>query len=196
MKKKIILLGVLGEKFGQTHFLSVKSVGETVRALTANFPDFEKFITRSTEDNVGYKVLIGNKETEKDEELLYPIGKVDTITISPVISGSGAALRIIAGVALVAAGAIISYFGGGVVGGPLIAIGIGLIVGGVVQLLTPVPKISGPEEKEANRPSRFFNGPVNTTAQGQPVPVFYGEGIVGGAVISAGISVEDMPLNE
>lgn len=193
MKKKIILLGVLGEKFGQTHFLSVKSVGETVRALTANFPDFEKFIVRSTEDNVGYHVLIGDKDTEKDEELLYPLGKADTITISPVIAGSAATLRIIAGAVLIVAGVILSETGIGTV---LIAVGVGLIVGGVVQLLTPVPKISGPEEKEANRPSKFFNGPVNTTAQGQPVAILYGEGIIGGAVISAGISVEDMPLNE
>ena len=36
-----------------------------------------------------------------------------------------------------------------------------------------------------------FNGPVNTTAQGNPVPVIYGEMIVGSATISAGIYSED-----
>lgn len=199
MKKTITLLGSLGEKFGRTHFLNVNSVGETIRAMQANFPDFERYITRSTEDNVGYQVLIGDKETEKDEELLYPLGQQGSITIAPVVAGSGATLRIIAGVVLIAVGAIIGVATGwtgvgAAVGAALIGAGIGLVLGGVVQLLTPVPKIEGPQEKDANKPSTFFNGPVNTTAQGQPVPILYGEGIIGGAIISAGISVEDVPL--
>ena len=33
----------------------------------------------------------------------------------------------------------------------------------------------------------LFNGPVNTTQQGLPVPIAYGELVVGGAVISASI---------
>lgn len=195
MKKKIILLGELGEKFGRNHFLSVKTVGETVRALSANFPGFEKYLLRSSQENVGFQVLIGNKETEKDQELLYPLGARDTITIAPVVAGSGAVLRIIVGVVLIAAGAVVSFYGAPEIGGPMIGLGISLVVGGVVQLLTPVPKIDGPKEKEANRPSYFFNGPVNTTAQGQPVPIFYGQGIIGGAIISAGISVEDIPID-
>lgn len=199
MKKKIILLGSLGEKYGRTHLLNVNSVGESIRALQANFPDFERYITRSTEDNVGYQVLVGDKETEKDEELLYPLGEKGTITIAPVVSGSGAVVRIIAGVVLIAVGAVVGYIAGwtgvgAVVAGALISTGIGLVLGGVVQLLTPVPKIDGPQEKEENRPSTFFNGPVNTTAQGQPVAIFYGEGIIGGAIISAGVSVEDVPI--
>ena len=42
--------------------------------------------------------------------------------------------------------------------------------------------------------SYTFSGPVNTTAQGQPVPVGYGRLIVGGAVISAGITTEEIPI--
>ena len=43
-------------------------------------------------------------------------------------------------------------------------------------------------------PSYIFNGPVNTMAQGHPVPIGYGEMIVGSAVISAGISVDESPF--
>ncbi|HCW20974.1 MAG TPA: phage tail protein, partial [Achromobacter sp.] len=42
-----------------------------------------------------------------------------------------------------------------------------------------------------NGASYNFNGPVNTSAQGIPVPVLYGRMIVGSAVISAGIYAED-----
>jgi predicted phage tail protein len=65
-----------------------------------------------------------------------------------------------------------------------------MIIGGVIQLLTPVPKGSA-ANTAANAPSYVFNGAVNTQAQGNPVPLLYGRMIVGSAVISAGISAED-----
>jgi predicted phage tail protein len=39
--------------------------------------------------------------------------------------------------------------------------------------------------------SYAFNGPVNMQAQGNPVPVAYGETWTGSAVISGGIFSED-----
>jgi len=65
-----------------------------------------------------------------------------------------------------------------------------MILGGVVQLLTPIPKGSA-ANTAANAPSYVFNGAVNTQAQGNPVPLLYGRMIVGSAVISAGIKAED-----
>ena len=43
------------------------------------------------------------------------------------------------------------------------------------------------ENEKLNTPSYLFNGAVNTTAQGHPVPIGYGRLIVGSAVISASI---------
>lgn len=42
-----------------------------------------------------------------------------------------------------------------------------------------------------NKPSYAFGGPVNSTAQGNPVGVLYGKRRIGGAVISAGIYADD-----
>ena len=47
-------------------------------------------------------------------------------------------------------------------------------------------------EKPENTPSTYFDGAVNTTAQGHPVPIGYGKLIVGSAVISAGLTVEEV----
>jgi hypothetical protein len=79
----------------------------------------------------------------------------------------------------------------GAVGNALIGMGVSMIVGGVVQLLTPMPK--GPKNTDSpdNKPSYVFTGAVNTQAQGNPVPLLYGRMIVGSAVISAGINAED-----
>ncbi|WP_240600504.1 hypothetical protein [Solilutibacter silvestris] len=66
-----------------------------------------------------------------------------------------------------------------------------MIVGGVTQLLSPQPKLKKPSERADNTPSYNFSGPVNTSAQGHPVPLLYGEMIVGSAVASAGINIKD-----
>lgn len=108
-------------------------------------------------------------------------------------SKNGGVLSVIVGAVLVFIGFAISGFSFGTltpVGALFVSAGIAMIAGGVVQLLTPVPK--GTKNKSvANEPSYSFNGAVNTQAQGNPVPLLYGRMIVGSAVISAGINAED-----
>jgi predicted phage tail protein len=65
--------------------------------------------------------------------------------------------------------------------------GIGLVLGGVAQLLTPTPKIS--KDEGDPRKSFSFSGIQNTNRAGVPVPVVYGETLVGSVVISAGIDI-------
>ena len=75
-----------------------------------------------------------------------------------------------------------------------LTIGASLVLGGISQLLVPVPKVSGPQERPENKPSYLFNGAVNTTEQGQPIPLLYGELIVGSAVVSAGLTDKEIPI--
>jgi len=85
------------------------------------------------------------------------------------------------------------------------AIGASLILGGVAQLLSPTPQLAqiGPasmtpgagstttEGTELDpQESYSFSGIQNTSRQGTPCPVVYGETIVGSVVISAGIDVD------
>jgi predicted phage tail protein len=67
-------------------------------------------------------------------------------------------------------------------------------LGGVAQMLAPQPASNEPSERPENQPSYTFNGAVNTTAQGQPVPLGYGRLVVGSAVISAGIDVDQVAI--
>ena len=68
-------------------------------------------------------------------------------------------------------------------------IGIALVLNGVASLLAPTPP--KPKERPEDIGSYGFDGPANTTRQGVPIPVCYGQLIVGGAVISSGIEPED-----
>jgi predicted phage tail protein len=66
--------------------------------------------------------------------------------------------------------------------------GLGLAIGGVAQLLTPTPKIAqGADNQDDPRKSYSFSGIQNTSRAGTPVPIVYGETVVGSVVISAGI---------
>ena len=199
--KTVILNGELGKRFGKRHRLDVSTAGEAIRALVANFPAIERHLVDT--QGVGYRVKLHKAPLTDIKELHQPVGG-DTITVTPVIAGAGRGLgQILLGAALIAA----SFFIPGLpimagvlnttavaIGNAVFYAGVSLALGGVAQMLSPAPKTNEPQERPENRPSYIFNGPVNTTSQGQPVPVGYGRLIVGGAVISAGISTEEIPV--
>jgi len=72
------------------------------------------------------------------------------------------------------------------------AIGAALALGGVSQLLSPVPQIAtGPNSEQDPRKSYSFSGIQNVSRQGVPVPIVYGETIVGSVTISSTILTQD-----
>lgn len=198
--KTIILNGQLGKLFGRRHRLVVATAGEAVRALVANFPAIERHLIETK--GVGYRVKLQGEPLREAKELHHPVGG-ETITITPVIMGAGGngLGQIFLGAALIAAAVLmppsiagIGLFGAATVGSVVGSIGVSLALGGVAQMLSPTAASSEPAERPDNQPSYIFNGPVNTAAQGQPVPIGYGRMIVGGAVISAGITTEEIPV--
>jgi predicted phage tail protein len=199
--RTIRLHGRLGARFGREHTLAVDSAAEAVRALGVLFPGFEQFMYEAKDKGMVFAVFHGDRNISR-EELRDPPGRSE-IRISPVIQGSKRAgqLQTIIGVALVVAASIIgtpasgaatsgALFGGGV-WGVVGAVGISLTLGGVAQMIAGTPKGLGSQDAADNRASYGFNGPVNTAAQGNPVPLGYGRMIVGSAVVSSGIYAED-----
>lgn len=198
-KRKIILSGELAKKYGRTHYLAVNSPAEAIRALCANHGTFYSFLASSEQRNVGYQVIIDDDDIgENTDRLPLPFSR--DMHIVPVIGGGKSGfLGIVLGVALIAASfflpaaPLIAGLGAASPSFASIAFGVGasLFLGGVSGLLAPQPKATAGQAEVRNLPSYTFNGPVNTTAQGQPVPVGYGRMIVGSAVISAGITADD-----
>jgi len=159
--------------------------------LVANFPQVEKHMA-----DQHYRVSLGERDLELDE-IHHPSGQ-QVIKIAPVIAGAGAVGRILLGAALIAGafftgGATIGLFGLAApmaVSSILLGVGASLVLGGVAQLLTPVPTMpTGSDSSSDPRKSYSFSSIQNTSRQGTPVPVVYGEVIVGSVVISAGIDI-------
>ena len=183
MLREVRLYGSLGRLFGRVHHLAVNTAQEAVRALCANYPAFERYLREHSEP--GYHVFIG-KRNIGEADLSEPAGR-DVIKIVPAVAGAkkGGLLQTIIGAVLIVVGLVI-----GPAGTWLVQIGAALALGGVAQMLTPTPKIDSGQQSE-NKPSYVFSGATNTTAQGNPVPVLYGEMVVGSAVISAGMSASE-----
>ena len=187
--RNIKLYGHLGKRFGRIFRMDVNSVAEAVAALKANLQGFEAYL--ATHSMPGYHIFIGKRNLGEDE-LALPGGAGD-IKFVPVVAGAKRAgmFQTIFGIALIVVGVFTSWAGGTA----LISAGVSMVIGGVTQLLTVQPGQAN-REKPENRPSYAFNGPVNTTAQGNPVPVCYGEVMVGSQVASFGLSVDDILVND
>lgn len=189
MLRKIKLYGQLAKFIGKRVLKAdVANAAEAVRFLLANFPQLEKHMAEQH-----YRVSVGDYDLA-EEELHHPAGQ-QVIRIIPVVSGAGAVGRIIAGVALVAAAFIIGQpWLGATAFSLIVGVGASLALGGVAQLLTPVPKISMGSDKEQDpRKSYSFSGVQQSSRQGIPVPIVYGETLVGSVVISAGIETAQIP---
>ncbi len=191
----IELSGVLGKTFGRTHQRSISTIHEAGIALAATIPGFEKFMINSREQGLTFAVFRGEKNIGEDD-LGFPItGEV--IRIVPVVIGSKKAgvLQTILGAVLVVVGVLGSTIGqawGGGTWGPVAwQMGAAMMMGGVVQMLSPQPTGLARKESPENKASYAFGGVTNTASQGYPVGLLYGKRRIGGAIISAGIYVED-----
>jgi len=191
----IRLYGVLGSTFGRVHELVVSTPQEAIKALSITTPGFERFLQTAKERGLTFSIFVGKNNIGKDE--LEFSGSED-IRIAPVIIGSKKAgvFQTILGAVLVVVGAIGmspwgQAFGGGAWGSYALQAGAAMMLGGVAQMLSPMQGGAARRESPDNKPSYAFGGPVNTIAQGNPVPILYGKRRIGGAIISAGIFAED-----
>ena len=212
--KVVKVYGALRERLGQCRFeLNVATPAQAIKALCVNFPGLDKWLIDSEQDGVAYRVRVGKEEaTPSDVSVLgLPWSEREVFSITPVVAGAGGGFgRFIFGGLLI--GASFLFPGAGLFGssafgvfGPLApstigalttvgtalsAVGAGLVLTGVSQIISPTPP-SGLELKEANRIQNFsFSGITNTSQQGLAVPIAYGRVVIGSAVISSGFDVD------
>lgn len=191
MLRKIRVYGKLAKFLGRRTFEAVvSSAAEAVRFLLVNFPELERHMAEQH-----YRVSVGTYALS-EAELGDPVGQ-QTIKIVPVLAGAvgSSAGQIIAGVALIVGafftgGATIGLFG---LAAPLAVstvfatVGISLLLGGVAQLLAPTPTLPDNNVEGDPRESFNFSGIQNTSRAGTPVPIVYGEMVVGSVLVSLGI---------
>lgn len=192
MLKKIKLYGILAKKFGKEFHLAVDNTREAMRALSVQVPGFEHFMLHAHEQGLEFAVFQDNQNISETELDMSTSAKV--IKVVPKVKGAGGAVQTILGAVLVVVGIVVtgmSFGSAGAVGAALIGAGVGMMVGGIAQML--MPKIENQDQnQDGNKANKGFGGAVTTIAQGNPVPVLYGQREVGGFIASAGQYPEDL----
>lgn len=187
MLRKINLHGALAENGSiQVIDLDVDTTRMMFRGLCSVVDGFESRLR-----NVGtdIQVFTVNEESKTidgvaPEALGMTLGKTKEVHITPAIEGGGFEIAIAMGMAAGTMG----YF----VVGFVINMAISMVLGAISSALAPKPDTSnGAAEK---KPSFMFNGPVNVTEQGYPVPLAYGlKVLTGSTVISVDADVVQLP---
>ena len=189
--REVRLYGALGRQFGRVFRLAVATPAEAVQALMAVLPGFERaFLGR--DGQAAYHVFVGRGAQRRDigeAEAAQPVGSTEPIRFVPEIKGakSQGGAQVIIGYILTWVGYALYATGYGAgLGAAVQSLGYSMILGGVIQLLSPQRK--GKDARQENLPSYAFDGPLNITEQGGPVPLAYGRVICGSTVVSQGLS--------
>lgn len=198
----------------------ISSAGEAVRMLLANFPGLERHMADQHYKVIvdGYDTDLEEIHYPASQTIkIVPVlggaggggvGKIFTgialIAVSFLLPGAG----LFGATSVFGATAATGWAAAGIattIGTIASAVGVALVLGGVSQLLSPTPQLNqiGPASQSLGgrntttegtemdpQESYSFSGIQNTSRQGTPVPVVYGETIVGSVVISAGIDVD------
>jgi predicted phage tail protein len=203
MLRTVKVYGHLAEHCGQSVFEALVRVpADAIRFLLCNFPELRGLMRDGY-----YKVAVGRF----DLQLHYPMAKDDVVKVIPVVSGAGGRGigAILAGAALIgiaiasggtglslgaaSQGGVFGFTGASAAASAAGNLGLALTLGGIAQMITPVPK--QPEFSQADPSGGFaFSGQQNVSQEGVPVPVVYGEMIVGSVVLSTKL-VADLQVN-
>jgi len=214
--KVVKVYGQLREFLGQGRFEFVADTPQqALKALFANFPGLQKWMLDQEKDGMAYRVTVGQDVIHNDDVtgLFLPWSEREVFRIAPVLAGAGRGTGMVLvgaaliGLSFVTFGGSAAFAGGagifsatstgalyaGAGSAALGAIGAGLVLFGVAQMISPAPQISTfSRGKEAAKLESFsFSGVVNTTKQGLPVPIAYGRLFIGSAVLSSGLDTDD-----
>jgi predicted phage tail protein len=191
MLTQVVLSGPLGKKFGRNWELDVSGPAEALRLINANVPGFRQWIADNAKKYHEYQVTVEYEDGRKadlSEQELDTHCRATTIRFTPLVRGAKAAARVVVGAILMA----VSIFVPGPWSPYLFKIGASLAISGVVELLSPRPKTKNQDGTELS--SYYFDGPVNTELQGNPVPLIYGRVMTGSQAVSASISIDELSV--
>jgi predicted phage tail protein len=189
--RDIVLHGPLGARFGERFCLDVRDAAEAIRALGTQLPGFREAIGQGSWHLVRGPLIGGSSLPQQD--LTLALGQARELHILPAIEGAGGAFNAVLGVALIAVAWWNPMAWAGATALMVGATGAALAVSGVMQMsAVSAAGDYAQRERPDQRPSFLFDGPVNTSTQGPPVPIICGRVRTGSVVISAGMTAEQI----
>ena len=192
--QKVYLNGSISQ-YGEVWETDCTNIKDIFKLIDCQTPGFRNHLVEAANAGVGYEIQRAGEFLENAEELLLSLNNEDIIITEVPAGSKSGGQKILAAVVLIAVAIMLpgtasnilsnnSCWGRGVLTAAYATVAltmtaVNLALTGITQLLAP-----GPETDEGTPESYLFNGPTNNIVQGLPVPVAYGELIVGGAPIS------------
>lgn len=190
MLTKVYLEGPLGKKFGREWELAADTPNEALRLINANVGNLFAWIKQNLRIYERYRVVVkkrGGKHEALDSESYALAHDVESIRFIPLIAGAGGIIKAVIGVALIVYGTIT---------GNALALKMGwtMVISGIIEALIMPNTGRKKDNSGGSTNSHFFDGPVNTEGQGRAVPLVYGRVLIGSQVISAKLSIDEIPV--
>lgn len=173
------------KQYGTKFKINASTATEALNALYVQIGGLKKAIVEGH-----FRVRI-NKQDITEQTLVFglhtQLPKDAVIHIVPRVAGAknSGIFSFIAGAALLAVG-FLAPASWGAWGVSLMASGAGMMIGGVAQMLTKLPG-TDIGTSGSNNQNTSFSSLENTIAQGSPVPLCYGEIMIGSKVLSQGL---------
>ena len=196
--QRVYLNGSISQ-YGEVWETDCTNIRDIFKLIDCQTPGFRNHLIEAANAGVGYEIQRAGEFLETEEELFLSLNNEDIIITEVPFGSKSGGQKIVAAFAIVAlafaTGGLTLFgttatsatgvtsttyaVGATALGKIAVTIAVNLALTGITQLLAP-----GPETDEGTPESYLFNGPTNNVTQGLPVPVAYGELIVGGAPIS------------
>lgn len=176
-------------RFGSKYELSVDTAAEGLKCLLSQISEFKAQIKLDT-----VRLRISGKDITADElnaGMHSQLFDGDKVVILPSIHGAKSGLGMfIAGVVIAIAafytgGAALAAMGAWSTGFALA--GAALAFSGLSMMMTKTPNAGLSSATDNGKANQYFSSLDNRTGQGAPVPILYGELVVGSNVISQGL---------
>lgn len=195
--QRVILLGDMGQRFGETWEMNVDYIRDIFKLIGCQRKGFNQYLIDCHENGTSFTMQRG-EEFVGEEELHLSVGNEDII-ITPIPAGSKSgigkillaiaiivavivipgALGAAASMGTVSAGSAMATIATSTVGMMAISVATSLALQGLSQMMMP-----GPEIDKETPDNYLFNGTSEHIKEGLPVPLCYGEMMVGGGLIN------------
>jgi predicted phage tail protein len=221
MMRDVFLYGAAGRRFGRHFRLDVSSPAEAVRALMTLRPGLRAAIREGQWRIIVGSPHIANAIQVHTAAMNIGALPLHLVPATGAAGGDGvgkvAAGVVLIGASIVTAGlaapagfAALGTLGGfgaamtgasfmGITAANVAVLGASMVLGGVAGMMAQppqgIPGVNASPTDSAppqDRPSFLFNGIVNNTQQGGPVPLVFGTHLVGSVVVSAMVDASDI----
>ena len=203
--QKVYLKGELAQ-FGEVWNMKVSSLRDVFKLISCQTPGFDAYLVDCYNNNMSIEIVKGKELLDPCVESLFEPVKDQDLIITLVPQGSDDVGQIFLAAAIFyTAGQFLPKDFLLEVGKQKFTLNLAaqatfmafsLAVQGISAMMQDGPEQDLPEQFEEEQKAKLFNGPANVAKQGVPVPLLYGELVVGGTAIHSNLNIKDSVLQQ